>query len=560
MNEMEMLHKLHDDSKFYIESLLWIKTKKRQLIRFKLNKGQKKIHDVIQKLRDEHKPVRIIILKARQIGASTLIEGEIFHDTANNENVTSLIIAHDKESTQHLFKMSKLFYDKLDGDFKPMRRTSNKIEVLFENPSQNEKTREREPGLRSIIRVDTANNMQAGTSFTIHNLHISELAKWERPEEVMPGLMQSVPDIPDTMVVIESTAYGDGGYFCDMWKDAKAGKNDFVPIFIGWQEEEEYRKEVPPDFEIIDWDHPNYGNELKIKQRYNLDDEQIYWRRWTIKNKCNNRLDKFTQENPSNDIEAFISTGKNVFDTDAIEDYRAQIKNQETQELINPPQIGEFVEDENGKIEFKLNHSGAWALWKKPEVDNRYILAADVAEGLADGNYSTIEVIDKKDMEQAAEYRGHIRPETFAKELAKVGKYYNEGLIAVEVNNHGLTTLTHLKPIYYRLYYRPVFGKRVSHVSENLGWKTTGKTKPLMIDNLDKALRDKDLILYSERLLDELATYTEFADGSMGASGSNFDDLVMALAIAVMVWPTLPLNIKGYVKPENKHRNPYTGY
>ena len=81
-----------------------------------------------------------------------------------------------------------------------------------------------------------------------------------------------------------------------------------------------------------------------------------------------------------------------------------------------------------------------------------------------------------------------------------------------------------------------------------------------MIDNLDKALRDKDLILYSERLLDELATYTEFTDGSMGASGNNFDDLVMALAIAVMVWPTLPLNIKGYVKPENKNRNPFTGY
>ncbi len=76
-------------------------------------------------------------------------------------------------------------------------------------------------------------------------------------------------------------------------------------------------------------------NELKIKQRYNLDDEQIYWRRWTIKNKCNNRLDKFTQENPSNDIEAFISTGKNVFDSEVIQDYKAQLKNPETQELIN---------------------------------------------------------------------------------------------------------------------------------------------------------------------------------------------------------------------------------
>jgi len=556
--ETEILKQLHDDPKFYIESLLWIKTKERGLEKFKFNEVQLKIYEKILELRKAHKPVRIIILKARQTGVSTETEAIIFQDTATNDNVSSLIIAHDKESTQHLFKMSKLFYDKLDIDFKPMRRTSNKIEVLFENP--NDKTRDREPGLRSVIRVETANNMQAGRAFTVQNLHISELAFWEKPEEVMTGLSQAVPDIEDSMIVVESTANGVGGYYYDMWQDAKAGRNDFTPIFIAWFELKKYRKEVPPDFEIIDWDHPNYGNELRLKERFKLDDQQIYWRRWTIKNKCNNRLDKFKQEYPSDDIEAFITTGKNVFDNEVIQDYKAQVKT---------PQIGEFVEVEfknaNGllekKIEFKLNHTGNWAVWKLPEKDNRYILGCDVAEGLADGNYSTVEILDKKNMEQVAEYCGHIRPEVFSKELAKVGKYYNEGLIAVEVNNHGLTTLTHLKPLYYRLYYRPEFGKRVVHTTENLGWKTTQKTKSLMIDRLDTALRDKDLILYSEKLLDELATYTEFADGSTGASGKNFDDRVMALAIAVMVWPTLPLNIKEVRKPkEDIKRNPYTGY
>lgn len=81
-----------------------------------------------------------------------------------------------------------------------------------------------------------------------------------------------------------------------------------------------------------------------------------------------------------------------------------------------------------------------------------------------------------------------------------------------------------------------------------------------MIDRLDTSLRDKDLILHSEKLLDELSTYTEFADGSTGASGSNFDDRVMALAIAVMVWPTLPLIVKGERKQKDVKRNPYTGY
>jgi len=564
-SEEELLKELHDDPRFYIESLLYIKTKKAKLEKFVFNEVQTKVYEKICQLRKEHIPARIIILKARQTGISTLIEALIFHSTATNENITSLIIAHDKESTQHLFKMSKRFYDKLDVDFKPMQKTSNKIEVLFENP--NPKTKDRESGLGSVIRVDTANNPQAGRSLTIQNLHISELAFWEKPEEVMTGLPQAVVDDEDSIMVIESTANGVGGYYYDLWQNAKAGRNEYIPIFIAWFELEEYRKEVPPDFEIIDWDHPNYGNEKKLKERYSLDDEQIYWRRWAIRNKCNNRLDKFKQEYPSDDIEAFISTGKNVFDSEVLQDYAAQLKD-EKGELILPPQIGEFVEVEvknasgilEKKIEFRPNKTGNWAIYKHPEKDNRYVFGCDVAEGLSDGNYSTVEVLDKKNMEQVAEYCGHIRPEVFSKELAIAGKYYNEALIAVEVNNHGLTTLTHLKPIYYRLYYRPEFGKRVSHTTENLGWKTTQKTKSLMIDRLDTSLRDKDLILHSEKLLDELSTYTEFADGSTGASGSNFDDRVMALAIAVMVWPTLPLIVKGERKQKDVKRNPYTGY
>lgn len=556
LEEQETLHELYVNPKFYIESLLYIKTKERGLVRFQFNEVQNRVYEIIQQQRKNKIPVRIILLKARQTGLSTLTEALIFHDTASNENVSSLIIAHDKESTQHLFKMSKLFYDKLDKDFKPMQRTSNKIEVAFENP--NPKTRDREPGLRSIIRVETANNMQAGRAFTVQNLHISELAFWEKPEEVMTGLLQAVPDIEDSMIVIESTANGMGGYYYDMWQDAKAGKNDFIPVFIPWFELNEYRKELPPDFKIIDYDDQIYSNEARIKERYNLDDEQIYWRRWTIKNKCNNRLDKFRQEYPSDDIEAFITTGKNVFDLEIIKDYR---------KFVSIPIHGEFVETEeikdgitNKKLEFRHNPSGNWYIHKEPEEDNRYVFGVDVAEGLADGNYSAVVILDKKNMEEVGGYHGHIRPETFSKELAKAGKYYNDALIAVEVNNHGLTTLTHLKPIYYRLYYRPEFGKRVAHTTENLGWKTTGKTKPLMIDNLDKSLRDKDVVINSIEILDELSTYTEFADGKMGADGNAYDDRVMALAIAVTVWGTLPLNIKEKIRPKEIKRNPYTGY
>lgn len=558
MTEKEKrLKKLKENPSFYIQNLLKIKTKKRDIKSLRFNIVQKKVYATIKKLRDAGKAVRVIILKARQTGISTLIGSLIFQDTATHRNVSSLIIAHDKESTAHLFKMPKLFYDRMDDNFRPMRKTSNRIEVLFENPSAIKN--DEDPGLNSLIRVDTANNMQAGRAFTLQNLHCSELAFWEKPEEVMTGLLQSVPSIPESMVIIESTANGAGGYFYHMWKDAKAGANDFVPIFIPWFEDPEYRKELPPNFKLIDTNHPIYGNEAKLKERYNLDDEQIYWRRWYIKNYCNNEPLKFKQEYPATPAEAFIASGSNVFDVDIIEGLRKYTK---------IPQRGEFSEDDKGSIEFVDKVNGRWFIWGKPEEDNRYVFGCDVAEGLADGNYSCIEVLDKKNMEQVAEFHGHLRPEVFATEIAKGGKYYNNALASVEANNHGHTTLAHLRKIYFRIYYQIEFDKQVNKRTRNIGWRTTRKSKPLMIDKLDKSIRNKEIILWGDATLDELAEYVEFVNPDkntsyvkMGAAGQGLDDRVIALAIANITWDSLPLKINETRKERDISKlNPYTGY
>lgn len=555
----ETLLELAEDPLFYMESLLWIKTKGRKIVPFKLNTVQKRVYGEIKKLRDEGKPIRIILLKARQTGVSTLTEGVIFHDTAMNENVSSLIIAHDKESTTHLFKMSKLFYDKMEADFRPMIHAFNRNEILFENPSDIK--RDSDPGLRSRIRVETANNLSAGRAFTLQNLHVSEIAFWEKPEEVMLGLMQAVPSGEDekSMIFVESTANGAGGYFYHMWKDAKAGANDFVPIFIPWFEDPKYRKEIPPDFKLIDTSHPIYGNETKLKERYKLDNEQIWWRRWYIKNHCNNEPLKFKQEYPATPAEAFIASGSNVFDVDIIEDLRKYTK---------IPQRGEFSEDDDGAIEFVDKPNGRWFMWEKAEEDNRYVFGCDVAEGLADGNYSCIEVLDKKNMEQVAEFHGHLRPEVFATEIAKGGKYYNNALASVEANNHGHTTLAHLRKIYFRIYYQIEFDKQVNKRTRNIGWRTTRKSKPLMIDRLDKSIRSKEIILWGDAVLDELAEYVEFVNTAkksnylkMGAAGQGLDDRVIALAIANITWDSLPLNINEQRKERDTSKlNPYTGY
>ena len=305
-----------------------------QVVPFRFNEVQSKVYLKIQELRKLDKPVRAIVLKARQTGISTLTEALIFYFTVISANISSLIIAHDKESTQHLFRMSKMFYDRLPNipEIKPMKRTSNRIELYFDNPS--EKTRFRSPGLNSLIRVDTANNMQAGRAFTIQNLHCSELAFWERPEEVMTGLMQSVPDEPNTMIIIESTANGVGNYYHNMWQDAESGNNDFVPIFIAWWELDSYRAVPPKDFTPYDYEHEIYGNEVKLAETFELDIAQLAWRRYTIKNKCNNDINRFKQEYPATANEAFLTSGKRVFDIGLINEYYQYVTEAKRGELI----------------------------------------------------------------------------------------------------------------------------------------------------------------------------------------------------------------------------------
>lgn len=555
-------YNLQNNPLFFIETLLYIKTIAKEVTLFKLNETQLRIYGKVEKLRKEKKPVRIIILKARQTGVSTLTEALIFQDTVVNDNVLSMIIAHDHESTGHLFRMSKLFYSKMDKDiYKPMTKRSNKIEILFENP--NPKLVDTNPGLNSIIRVDTANNLQAGRAFTLQNLHCSELAFWEKPEEVMDGLMQSIHDVPETMIIIESTANGVGNYFHSIWEAAQKGENDYIPIFIPWYEDNEYRLMPPKDFELSDYEHEVYGNELKLKELFKLDNEQLYWRRYTIKNKLNSNIDKFHQEFPITPDEAFLTSGSNIFDKFLITIYS---------KLTKKPERGELEKD----FKFTRGGRGNFRIWKEPEPGNKYSIGADVAEGLGGGDYSCAEVFDKKNFEQVAEWHGKIPPDKFAYVLKLLAQYYNEALVVVESNDQGLVTLSYLKPIWYRIYYRREFDKRDNKITRQMGFRTTGKSKPILIGDFNKLFREEELILNSQETISEMSYYIEDKNGRLRASKSSktkiartkeydsayFDDRIIAACLAIQGLSIVYLddinkvsNMNGY-----KANNPLTGY
>ncbi|MBX6362207.1 MAG: hypothetical protein IRZ03_19320, partial [Acidobacterium ailaaui] len=425
------------DFRYLAENYLRIRTKDGQLSPLQLNYVQERINATIERLQEAGRPVRLIILKARQMGVSTFTESRIFHATAFHELTNAMIVAHMEDASTNLFNMSKLFYDELPDYLKPMRKASNAKELVFENPTTNAQEKAKNPGLRSRIRIATADSPEAGRSDTIHYLHASEVAFWRDAKRTMIGLMQAVPNTPNTMVVLESTANGVGGYFYEQWQRAKNGESDFIPLFFPWFEDPTYEMDAPADFEPTD-------EEQELMRLYpQITPKKLVWRRWCIQNNCGGNFDLFKQEYPSNDQEAFLVSGRPRFDTDSLLKYRAQCV---------PGEAGEMTKVEN-RIFFSPAKKGYLEVWRYPEGGREYFIGADVAKGLVTGDYSAATVYDDQ-RNLVALWHGHIDPDLFAEELYKLGTWYNDALIAIEENNHGLTVLNKLKDRYWNLYRR----------------------------------------------------------------------------------------------------------
>ena len=231
----------------FIQLFLKIRTKDGHIIPFLLNEPQRRLYEVIRKQWQAGKPVRIIILKARQMGFSTLTEAVIFWLAVTAFNVECMIVAHTDEATKNLFRMSKRFYDHLPDKLKPMQQSSNAQELVFAKPARQKGNAK---GLNSRIRCATAGGDGIGRSYTLKALHLSELAFWPGNKlDTLTGLLQAVPDLPGTLIIIESTA---NGYeeFKKLWDKAvsaqREGREDFIPVFFAWHEMKEYRRSVPP--------------------------------------------------------------------------------------------------------------------------------------------------------------------------------------------------------------------------------------------------------------------------------------------------------------------------
>lgn len=559
--EQIFYHKLKHDFPWYSENFLKIRDKTASIVDFKLNNAQRVVLGKIEELRKQGRPVRIILLKARQMGMSTFSEGFIFHDTSTNENKNSLIIAHEESASSNLFNMSKLYYEQLPELIRPMKKYANGKVLQFENPTADENEKQTNPGLRSKISIATAGAGEVGRSATYHNLHVSELAFFPDPKITMLGLMQCVPDQPNTNVIIESTANGVGDYFHEMWQKAERGENEFVPIFLPWCIQPEYSRPFHSDAEREQFEE-EVNNivtdasgqqvrtyEYEIMHKHGLTLEQLNWRRYTIQNKCQGDEVLFMQEYPITPEEAFISSGRPKFSIKSLRKYQTITK--------EPLQKGYLHNKEDGSVEFVEDSNGYISIWRNPQPDTFYAIGADVAEGLVHGDYS-VGLVGDNDFDVVAMWHGHIDPDLFGMELVKLAKYYNNAYLGVERNNHGLTTLNTIKKEeYWNLFFSKNYDKVADTVTQKLGWETTIRTKPLMIDKLAQFVREHYLGIYSDVIIGEMFTYVIEDNGKTNAQPGCNDDTVMALAILLQLLlegkgeyyiPEIPIDQRGRPK------------
>lgn len=491
--------RLLTDFSFYSNAALKIRTKAGAISPLKLNSAQQILDTAVKNQIATEGKVRVIILKARQQGLSTYTGGYLYYSVSQKQACKAMVITHHADSTRALFDMTKRFHEHCPDILKPHTKYSSRREMNFDV-------------LDSSYVVATAGGDSIGRGETLTHVHASELAFWQKSTALdnWNGLTQAVPNHSGTAIFVESTANGATGIFADLWRGAVDGSNGYVPVFIPWFTDIEYRETVPNNFERT-------PDEEDLVDLYDLDDGQLMFRRRKI---AQNGIDLFRQEYPSEPDEAFLTTGRPVFNPDQI-----------VKSLDKTQDLKERLALEGG--EWANNARGELSTYRKHVEGEQYVIGADVAMGVRGGDYSVAQVLDSK-KRQVATWRGHVHPDYYAEILYALGEYYNEAYICVENNSHGILTCTRLgKDMAYPNFYTETqMDKLTDRETTKLGFTTTSKTKPLIIDQLRAAMREETLELNCKVTLREMLTYIVTESGAMQAEAGCFDDCVMSLALA----------------------------
>lgn len=492
-------------------------------------------------------PVRVIVLKARQWGGSTLIDlWEAWIQIFHRENWNSVIVAHQKDAARNIRSMYQLMAKRHPTEIQEITLKN------FEGSQSNKVLVER----GCIISIGSVKAPDALRSSDIKLVHASEVGLWGdnqkiKGDDLAQAIIASVPDIPFSAIVLESTAKGIGNYFHRTWKGAEEGKNGFKPCFVAWFEidmywrgfrDEKDRSQFLATMTEEEWDRWDLGATL----------EGLHWYRYELSIMQSDY--RMKQEFPSTPQEAFATTGRYVHNPADIEFLRKGCRNPTfVGGLVAASAYGLEAIDES--LHFVPDANGKLFLWAMPDkemnISHRYVVSMDMGGRSDSADWSVISVIDRYPLlfggveECIGTWRFHLDQDLAVWRAVQLAKLFNNALLVVERNSldtkgtegdHSYTILDQIVPYYGNIYYRDDPTKIREGLAPHYGFLTTRATKMDLISHMQMRLRDKAYIERDVRALDECAWFEmkEQAD-VYGAIDGEHDDIYMSRAIGLKV-------------------------
>ena len=564
------------DFAFWAATFVYIKRKGGgDDVLFRLTFPQRKFVTTLENKRLANKPIRLVLLKARQWGGSTTSQLyiawlQLMHKTGLN----SLIIAHQHSGTDEIKDM----FDRMIASYP--------IEMLYElgeSYKNNEPKMTRVGNSGSIFRIPQRNcKIKLGTAEKPdscrggdYNLvHISEVGVWKKtdnktPEDIVRSACSGILLQPYTMIVYESTANGTGNFFEREYKAAKNGQSQFDAMFVAWYDIPQYEQPIEDIEAFAEHLYKNRKNE-NVNSAREESGKYLWWLwekganlegiHWYIQERSKyNDHAQMASEYPSDDIEAFAHSGTRVFDRYQVEAMRAT--------CCPPKHIGDVIaEEDSGKkafsnLHFASDSQGQLWVWQLPEtfddeiVTNRYLTVVDIGGRSDKADYSVISVFDRYWMIEGgkpslvAQWYGHIDMDILAWKSVQIAKFYNDSLLVIESNtlethdrersvdgDQSHFILNQIRDVYDNLYARKQSEDEIRQgVPKKYGFHTNISTKPMIISTLVKVVRDNLYTERDERCLNEFLQYERKQNGAFGAIIGEHDDLLMTRAIGLHI-------------------------
>ena len=517
------------------------------IVPFVLRAAQRKLLRCLEDQRRANKPIRVILLKARQWGGSTATQIymawiQLFH----RPNWHSVVCAHLKDAANNIKGMYATLLENFPEwiygpiKFQPYQRTQN-ISYI------------KQTGAR--ITVGSAEAPESVRSQNVLMAHMSEVGLYpetrkNNPSRLFRSVTSSILNKPYTMIVIESTANGTGNWFHTEWLNAERGKSNNIPLFVAWYEIEMYAmpldvpyEEFIPTLTDYEWSLWNLGATL----------EAINWYRHKLREYHNH--EEMMAEFPSTAIEAFVHSGEIIFNPEHCQLLRRTCR--------EPEFKGEIFSHSNRntglqalqEIDTIEQYNGCLKIWQRPDTDTpvarRYIVSVDVGGRSAKADYSVITVLDRYWMlengvpEVVAEWRGHIDHDLLAWKAAQIATYYNNALLVIESNtieskdNPDAYTddfiLDQIADAYNNLYARHDPQRIREGLPPRWGFHTNRKTKQTLVDTMIAIVRSQSYIERNDLAIDEMLTYERLPNGGYAATIGHHDDILMTRMIALYV-------------------------